>query len=265
MVVAPRRFRRNGVLAILRARAERLVLAVRQQRADRAVQPERGVLRLVARPRAEPRPPQQTGRFGQPERPGIDGKAHRRTLAVRTGLRQSLGKGGFAGSRLAHGLDLARRRQQALRRERRGRDISVEIGDGEFFSLLGPSGCGKTTTLRMIAGFEAPDGGASSYSGRTSPRRREPPPAEHGVPAVRALPAHVDLRQRRVRAEGEGVPRAEHKPADRRDPPRCRAGGLERRKPRSSPAASSSAWRWRARSSTGRPRCCSTSRSARST
>lgn len=34
--------------------------------------------------------------------------------------------------------------------------ISLEIPDGEFFSLLGPSGCGKTTTLRMIAGFEQP-------------------------------------------------------------------------------------------------------------
>jgi spermidine/putrescine transport system ATP-binding protein len=39
------------------------------------------------------------------------------------------------------------------------REVSVEIGDGEFFSLLGPSGCGKTTTLRMIAGFETPDEG----------------------------------------------------------------------------------------------------------
>jgi len=38
-------------------------------------------------------------------------------------------------------------------------DVSLEIGDGEFFSLLGPSGCGKTTTLRMIAGFERPDAG----------------------------------------------------------------------------------------------------------
>src|SRR6188474_207461 len=39
------------------------------------------------------------------------------------------------------------------------RDVSLEIGEGEFFSLLGPSGCGKTTTLRMIAGFEIPDEG----------------------------------------------------------------------------------------------------------
>ncbi len=38
--------------------------------------------------------------------------------------------------------------------------VSLQIRDGEFFSLLGPSGCGKTTTLRMIAGFEMPTGGA---------------------------------------------------------------------------------------------------------
>ncbi len=39
------------------------------------------------------------------------------------------------------------------------REISLEISESEFFSLLGPSGCGKTTTLRMIAGFERPDAG----------------------------------------------------------------------------------------------------------
>ncbi len=38
-------------------------------------------------------------------------------------------------------------------------DIDLEIGEGEFFSLLGPSGSGKTTVLRMIAGFEMPSGG----------------------------------------------------------------------------------------------------------
>ncbi len=37
--------------------------------------------------------------------------------------------------------------------------ISLQIRDGEFFSLLGPSGCGKTTTLRLIAGFEMPTSG----------------------------------------------------------------------------------------------------------
>jgi putative spermidine/putrescine transport system ATP-binding protein len=43
--------------------------------------------------------------------------------------------------------------------------ISVEIGDGEFISLLGPSGCGKTTTLKMIAGFEEASGGAIRFDG----------------------------------------------------------------------------------------------------
>jgi spermidine/putrescine transport system ATP-binding protein len=38
-------------------------------------------------------------------------------------------------------------------------ETTLDIKDGEFFSLLGPSGCGKTTTLRMIAGFEIPDSG----------------------------------------------------------------------------------------------------------
>jgi putative spermidine/putrescine transport system ATP-binding protein len=37
--------------------------------------------------------------------------------------------------------------------------VNLKIASGEFFSLLGPSGCGKTTTLRMVAGFVAPDEG----------------------------------------------------------------------------------------------------------
>ena len=38
-------------------------------------------------------------------------------------------------------------------------DLSLEIREGEFFTLLGPSGCGKTTLLRMIAGFNSIEGG----------------------------------------------------------------------------------------------------------
>ncbi len=37
--------------------------------------------------------------------------------------------------------------------------VDLEIREGEFFTMLGPSGSGKTTTLRVIAGFEAPDAG----------------------------------------------------------------------------------------------------------
>ena len=38
-------------------------------------------------------------------------------------------------------------------------DVSLQVQDGEFFSLLGPSGSGKTTSLRMIAGFDRPTSG----------------------------------------------------------------------------------------------------------
>src|SRR6476661_4627874 len=44
-------------------------------------------------------------------------------------------------------------------------DLSLDLGRGEFFTLLGPSGCGKTTTLRMVAGFERPTAGEIRIEG----------------------------------------------------------------------------------------------------
>ena len=44
-------------------------------------------------------------------------------------------------------------------------NLSLDIFDGEFFSMLGPSGSGKTTTLRLIAGFERADAGAVLLNG----------------------------------------------------------------------------------------------------
>jgi ABC-type Fe3+/spermidine/putrescine transport system ATPase subunit len=46
------------------------------------------------------------------------------------------------------------------------RDLSLEVHEGEIFTLVGPSGCGKTTTLRLIAGLEEPDGGAIYFRDR---------------------------------------------------------------------------------------------------
>ncbi|MEW6561485.1 MAG: ABC transporter ATP-binding protein [Pseudomonadota bacterium] len=45
-------------------------------------------------------------------------------------------------------------------------DINLTLASGEFLSLLGPSGCGKTTLLRIIAGFEHPDGGQVRVDGQ---------------------------------------------------------------------------------------------------
>ena len=55
--------------------------------------------------------------------------------------------------------------------------ISLQVGQGEFITLLGSSGCGKTTTLRIIAGLEAPDSGRVLLSGQDvtslEPNRRD--------------------------------------------------------------------------------------------
>lgn len=46
------------------------------------------------------------------------------------------------------------------------KNISLDIGRGEFITLLGSSGCGKTTTIRIIAGLETPDGGKVVLNGK---------------------------------------------------------------------------------------------------
>src|SRR4029077_4678902 len=56
--------------------------------------------------------------------------------------------------------------------------VSLGIEAGQFFTLLGPSGCGKTTLLRMIAGFDLPDGGSILLNGNDLPDR---PPQDRPV------------------------------------------------------------------------------------
>lgn len=55
-------------------------------------------------------------------------------------------------------------------------DLSVSVSSGEFFVLLGPSGAGKTTTLRLVAGLEAPNSGRVLIGGKD---------ATHWHPAAR--------------------------------------------------------------------------------
>ena len=58
-------------------------------------------------------------------------------------------------------VDVSRRFGDAVALDR----ISLDIAEGEFFSLLGSSGCGKTTLLRMIAGLDMPGGGRILIAG----------------------------------------------------------------------------------------------------
>lgn len=52
------------------------------------------------------------------------------------------------------------------------KDITLDIAEGEFVSLIGPSGCGKTTLLRVIADLEKPTGGTVSINGMTPEQAR---------------------------------------------------------------------------------------------
>jgi iron(III) transport system ATP-binding protein len=60
-------------------------------------------------------------------------------------------------------------------------DLSLDIKDNQFVTLLGPSGCGKTTTLRLIAGYIVPDAGTIHVDDRlvSSPGNVVPPDARH--------------------------------------------------------------------------------------
>ncbi len=70
--------------------------------------------------------------------------------------------------------------------------------------MLGPSGSGKTTTLRMIAGFERPDEGVDrARRTRRLAAAAVRPAGQHGLPGLRAVPAHDRPAERRVRADGE--------------------------------------------------------------
>ena len=59
--------------------------------------------------------------------------------------------------------------------------VSLDVRDGEFFTLVGPSGCGKTTTLRLVAGFEEPTAGRVAFGDRNM---RGVPPEDRNVGVV---------------------------------------------------------------------------------
>jgi ABC-type Fe3+/spermidine/putrescine transport system ATPase subunit len=60
-------------------------------------------------------------------------------------------------------------------------DLSLDVPEGKFTTLLGPSGCGKTTTLRMVAGIYRPDGGDIFIAGQ---RVNDIPPQKRNTAMV---------------------------------------------------------------------------------
>lgn len=74
-------------------------------------------------------------------------------------------------------------------------DLSLDIREGEFFTLLGPSGCGKTTLLRMIAGFNSIEGGNFYFNGN---RINDMDPSKRNIGMVfqnYAIFPHLTVRQ----------------------------------------------------------------------
>jgi putative spermidine/putrescine transport system ATP-binding protein len=111
-------------------------------------------------------------------------------------------------------------------------DLTLDIGDGEFFSMLGPSGSGKTTTLRMIAGFELPTSGRIVLHGEDVSNR---PPFERDVNTVfqdYALFPHMTVGDNVAYALTiRKVPRADRERRVGQALDMVRLSGYERRKP----------------------------------
>ena len=111
-------------------------------------------------------------------------------------------------------------------------EVNLQIGDGEFFSLLGPSGCGKTTTLRMIAGLEFPTEGSVRIYGEEMGLR---PPNKRPVNTVfqsYALFPHMTVaRNVGFGLEMRKVPPAEIASRVETAIGLVRLGGMDKRKP----------------------------------
>ena len=106
------------------------------------------------------------------------------------------------------------------------------VEPGEIVALLGPSGCGKTTTLRMIAGFEAPDSGQIFIGGKDVALRR---PYERSVGLVfqdYALFPHMSVAENiAFGMKHRGVARSEIATRTADALARVKLAGLEKRRP----------------------------------
>ena len=112
-------------------------------------------------------------------------------------------------------------------------NVTMQIKNGEFFSMLGSSGCGKTTSLRMIAGFEWPTTGEVYIEGKPMGHT---PPFQRKVNTVfqsYALFQHMNVFQNiAFGLEMEGAQKDEIEKRVKRVLEMVQLTGLERRRPK---------------------------------
>jgi NitT/TauT family transport system ATP-binding protein len=87
--------------------------------------------------------------------------------------------------------------------------IDLAVPESQFLALLGPSGCGKSTLLRLVAGLDAPDGGAVVVGGRPLRRREHPEALAFVFQEAHLLPWRTLLKNVILPLELRGMPHGE--------------------------------------------------------
>ena len=151
------------------------------------------------------------------------------------------------------------------------KDIGLNIGSGEAIGLVGPSGSGKSTLLMVMAGLERADSGSVTVAGENLNALDEDALARFrgrqvGIvfQSFHLIPTMTALENVAVPLELAGIADAQRARARRTRSASASAKGCSIIRP-NCPAASSSAWRWRARWRPIRPSWWPTSRPAIST
>jgi NitT/TauT family transport system ATP-binding protein len=89
------------------------------------------------------------------------------------------------------------------------KDVSLQIGAGEFVSFIGPSGCGKTTFLRCVAALEEPTGGSLTVNGMSPEEARKARAYGYVFQAAGLYPWRTIAKNIRLPLEIMGFSRAE--------------------------------------------------------